>query len=517
MILRIVASVFTGIGGHYLNRRWDKAILFLCLFVFYSAAVYAFFAFFIFSLQNISTSQNEMAQELNSVTQLLSKVSSIGIFILWLVSLIVTILDCKNNIEPNIIKWTKSGITGATLTSILSFIFLVFAVATFFLFSKDQPVHTGSTSYESKSLSFSSHNFYEYLYFGGAPSNSHKLPIPPTGEGILKGKISYQNNPAKGVSLGIVLNSKYRAKDIVTDSDGIFTVNLPSGTWTINSIQTESWEKKPREGSYTMYYGGEGKLSGNRYHRHANIQKIGFPVNVTTESNTIHINATINKDIQLTWPNPNTGGIKATIDDTISWGKYPDASRYYVEIKKIRREGRTTYYEQVTSKILSNETSIPLSSLKHLKTAGKEKTEYAAYIYAFSEDGTLIAEFSDTYQGGTFLLSDGNILIEDNLDDLFDLSSIEDPDEFEKKMEAISLNKRRATAASVLIDENMLHEAESLLNHIDSKYSQGKKEVLSGYIFALQGECNKSNEMFDKALSINPSICIPDTYKENCE
>lgn len=33
MILRILASVATGIGGHYLNRRWDKATVFLCLFI----------------------------------------------------------------------------------------------------------------------------------------------------------------------------------------------------------------------------------------------------------------------------------------------------------------------------------------------------------------------------------------------------------------------------------------------------------------------------------------------------
>lgn len=514
MILKVLASVLTGIGGHYLNRRWDKAILFLCLFVFYWAAVYAFF---IFSLQNISSSPNDMAQEFNNATQLLSKVSSIGIFILWLVSLIITILDCKNKIEPNFIKWTKSGLTGATLTSILSFIIIAITVATFFSLSKNQIIDTDTAFYESESSSLSSHNFYENLYFGGVPSNSYKLPIPPTGGGIIKGKISYQKNPAEGVTLAIVLNSKYRAKDIVTDADGIFTVSLPPGAWTINSIQTESWENKPKEGNYTMYYGGEEKLSGNSYNRHTYFQKTGYPVNVTTEPNIIHLNATINKDIQLIWPNPKVEGIKATIDDTISWGKYPEATRYYVEIKKIRREGSTTYYEQVTSKILSNETSLPLSSLKHTKTKGKEETEYAAEIYAFSDDGTLIAEFSDTYQGGTFLLSDGKILIEDNLDDLFNLSSIEDPDVFEKKMEAITLNKRRATAVSVLIDDNMLPEAQSLLNLIDSKYSQGKKEVLAGYILALQGECNKSNEMFDRALAINPNACIPDSYRENCE
>jgi len=54
------------------------------------------------------------------------------------------------------------------------------------------------------------------------------------------------NNPAEGVALTIVLNSKYRTKDIITNADGIFTVSLPPGSWNINSIQTESWINKPR-------------------------------------------------------------------------------------------------------------------------------------------------------------------------------------------------------------------------------------------------------------------------------
>ncbi len=516
MILRITAAVFTGIGGHYLNRRWDKAILFLCLFVFYLAAIYVIL---IFSLRTITVSPSEASQKIHFITQSLWIIFSTGIFILWLVSLIITILDCKNSIEADIIKWTKSGIAGAILTSIMSFAVLAFAVNIFFSLSRYYPVQTSSgssPSNESEPFDFSSYNFYEYLYFGGVPSNSDNLPGPPSGKGILKGKISYQKNPAGSVTLAIVLNSKYRAKNIVTDSDGIFIVNLPPGTWTINSIQTQSWKNKP-EGSFTMYSGAEEKLIGNEYNRHANFMDTGLSVNVTTDPKTILIHATINKDIQLIWPNQNTKGMKAKIDDTIRWEKYPGASKYYVEIKKIRREGNTTYYEKVTSKILFNETSIRLSSLKHARTVKNKKTEYGAEIYAFSEDGTLIAEYSDTYQGGTFLLSDGNMLIEDKLDDLFNLSSIEDPDEFEKKMEAISLNERRATAVSVLINEKMLHEAELLLDHIDSEYSQGKKEVLLGYIYALKGKCSKSNEMFDKASFVNPDICIPDTYRGNCQ
>jgi hypothetical protein len=201
----------------------------------------------------------------------------------------------------------------------------------------------------------------------------------------------------------------------------------------------------------------------------------------------------------------------------ISWEKYPQASQYYVEIKKLRREGTTTYYEQVTSKVLANETTIPLSSIKHIKTTGKQKNEYSFEIYAFSENGTLLGEFSDTFRGGTFLLADGHVLVEDELHSLFDGISNGDPEAFEKKMHAVELDRRRRRAVEVLIEDNMLPEAETLLNLINSEYVNGQKEVLAGYIFALQGECIKSREMFDKALSIDPDVCIPDRYRHNCE
>jgi hypothetical protein len=512
MIIKILAAVFTGIGGHFLNRRWDKAILFFCLFLFYWAAVYAFL---FFSFQDTSVHPEKMLQKIEETTKILSTVFSSGIFILWIISIIVTISDSRMSNHSNIVKWTKSGIAGASLTSFLSFLFLAFTASSFVSTTKSQIIHTEDSS-ETDFPSHSLNNFYEYLYFGSNPPDSYKLPLPPAGNGALRGRILYQSKTAEAVSLDIVLNGKYRAKNITTDSDGIFTVNLPFGDWTINSIQTESWQNKPEDGDFTLYYGGEEKFRGKNYSRHANSLREGFTINIDENEETVHLNIIISPDIKLLWPDQNKDRIHATITDTLSWEKYPSASTYYVEIKKIRREGRTTYFDQITSRILSNKTTLPLSSLKHVKTNKKEKNEYAADIFAFSEDGTLIAEFSESYRGGSFLLSDGNVLIEDSLNVLLESSYNEDPKGFEKKMKAIELNKRRAAAVKVLIEDKMFDEAKMLLKLIDSKYSQGKKEVLSGYIFALQGECDKSSKMFDRALSINPNVCIPDEYKSDC-
>ncbi|CAB1065122.1 hypothetical protein D1BOALGB6SA_9919 [Olavius sp. associated proteobacterium Delta 1] len=194
------------------------------------------------------------------------------------------------------------------------------------------------------------------------------------------------------------------------------------------------------------------------------------------------------------------------------------AKKYkHIEIKKLTREGTTTYYDQVTSRVLSKETVLPLSTLKHIKTKRTKQNEYAAEICAFSDDGTLLGEFSDTFQGGTFFLLNGYVLVEDKLQDFFDEASTEDPEEFEKKMETIALDKRRVNAVEVLIDDNMIPEAVSLLSLVSTECSKGEKEVLPGYIFAMQGNCAKSKKMFDKALSINPNVCIPKKYKDICE
>ena len=83
-------------------------------------------------------------------------------------------------------------------------------------------------------------------------------------------------------------------------------------------------------------------------------------------------------------------------------------------------------------------------------------------------------------------------------------------------METISLDRRRADAIVVLVDDNMISEAGRLVELINSEYAKGRKEVLSGYILALEGKCNESKRMFDKALSINPEVCIPDKYRAEC-
>lgn len=456
-----------------------------------------------------------MMQQFRQATATVSIIYLSGIFILWVTSLIITIADGKKSDRFDGFRWTKTGVATACLTTLFSLALIVYTsvVSISTLHAKD--LNTVS-AVDEKTSSYVADNFYEYLHFGGNPSGSHNLPAPPDGPGVLRGRIMYQNQPAEGVAMHIVLNSKYKAKSIITDSDGIFSVNLPVGDWKVNSIQTTGWPNKPDDSEFSLYYGGEDKLRGNRFDRHTFFRQNGYHATVDENSKKVHLTITIKKNIKMIWPDDSVQGIDATITDVIRWEPYPSSKNYLIEIQSLKHEGTTTYLNQITSKVIDGETALPLSSLKYVKTTGKEKQEYSVEIYAFAEDGTLLGEFSDTFRGGTFILSDGHILVEDKLQNFFNASANEDPEAFQKKMETITLDRRRMDAVAVLVDDNMISEAGRLLKIVNSEYAKGRKEVLSGYILALEGNCTESSRMFEKALSINSDACIPDKYRAIC-
>ena len=116
MTIQIIAAILTGIGGHYLNRRWDKAILFLCLFLLYGVAVYIFS---MFSYQNLALTSEGVADEFNEIARRTSLIFVVGEMAIWLVSIVVTAIDSKRNSEPVISRWTISGIAGAAINNVL--------------------------------------------------------------------------------------------------------------------------------------------------------------------------------------------------------------------------------------------------------------------------------------------------------------------------------------------------------------------------------------------------------------
>lgn len=332
----------------------------------------------------------------------------------------------------------------------------------------------------------------------------------------MRGKFLFQGQPASGVTLSVVLNSKYQAKNIKTDSNGEFSLQLPAGLWVVNSIQTNSWEGKPSKGEYSIYDGSEPKLTDSSYSRHANFSRNGKTIDLEASPNTVHLSYTITEDIKLQWPSSTEPTNNATIDNTIQWEPHPGAQKYSLAIQRIKKEGSTTYYEPVATRVVSG-TQLSLSGLKHQETKNKKNYEYGVEIFAFDKDGTLLSQFTKTYRGGTFILSDNNIFVEENMNEFLSPNDNESPEEFEKKMEKMNVTNSRVKAVRTLIDARMLQEARKLLGIVDSEYAKGKKEMLTGYIFALQGNCSKSKQLLETAKGINPNVCIPEEYKALCQ
>ncbi len=201
-----------------------------------------------------------------------------------------------------------------------------------------------------------------------------------------------------------------------------------------------------------------------------------------------------------------------------------NADRFFIDILGLEKSEPKTLDKNL-AQALAIQAEVPFLSLDNTpinpeafsSISNETAQKFMVVPFAFAEDNSLVGEYSTGFRGGTFTLSEGVVLIEEEIDRAFGLSNIDDQDEFENKFAAISANERKETAVTVLINEGMHKEAEKLVGLMDSEYSRGRKEVMSGYLLAMKGECDKASLMFDKASDINANVCIPDKYWDICE
>ncbi len=150
MIFKFIAAALTGVGGHYLNKRWDKAVLFLCLFFFYGIALSTLLYFSLLEGFDLPT-------DVPKLVRLYAMAFSGGIFCLWLLSIIVTMRDSKSFRVATIKSWTLSGVIGALLTTLLSTLYLATAVLAFNTAFNPASIRSLATDQD---LFLSKHNFY---------------------------------------------------------------------------------------------------------------------------------------------------------------------------------------------------------------------------------------------------------------------------------------------------------------------------------------------------------------------
>ena len=85
-----------------------------------------------------------------------------------------------------------------------------------------------------------------------------------------------------------------------------------------------------------------------------------------------------------------------------------------------------------------------------------------------------------------------------------------------EKFRNIYDNESRLAATETLIANDMLAEAESLLDKVTEPDEGGQLFALRGYIAAKRGQCDTAESFFSEAQTAGGKSCVPDRYRVAC-
>lgn len=500
-LLALGLSALSLVGGHFYNRRWDRAVLFFLALLLWGIGGYVNFA-----MGLPGPGGAVIGEELAAIAASHWTAFAFGCLILWAVSLIVTYKDAGRAGEP--VGWTESGIIGAIGLSLLTGVFLLILLVGWstirFLPGSENPAQA-----EPASLAVPSRSFSHHVYLGRADAPG-ALQEPPSGDGVLRGRFVHQGKPAVGVTLSLVLNGKYETPQLTTDDRGEFGVRLPRGEWYVNRLVTHAWSEKPEEGEFVIVTGQEPKLVAGRYNRHYWLERQGARIEVSNASQEPQLTFTIRKPVALSWPRPGEQGVRTTVDEgVVAWQAYPGAQTYLVRVTELVREGSTISYHDVTARAVGGDTRFALAQLQALPSENGEK-EYQVSVLAFGQDGQLLSETNERFAGHSFVLADSKQFIRES-------DRMPGSDRFStEELAQMRDNNQRIEAAAVLLKNGLPAEAERLLAKVRGKTDPGKKAAIAGYLLAVRGRCAEANRLFAKARSEGGQACVPSYYRAGC-
>ena len=171
-IIAAILTLLTLIGGHFVNRRWDRAIFILGLLTLWGGAVYLY-------LISLFTDPSDLDSAMEqSITTW--KVFAYGVLVIWAWSFVLTVADARK--QPGEVSSSISGYFGAVVLSLTIMFSLVFiglaAVAT----SEFIDAGGGSEGFSTSSFRF----FHETLYFGGGSGRPAPYTIAAPCDGGLE-------------------------------------------------------------------------------------------------------------------------------------------------------------------------------------------------------------------------------------------------------------------------------------------------------------------------------------------
>jgi len=502
IIIALALSALSLVGGHFFNRRWDRALLF-----FVALLILGIVTWVLMTVGMRGATESTDAKDIFEVMSRYWTAFGSGVLILWLASLGMSYHEARRPNDTMQYRSSKSGIVAAVGLSLICGGFLLIMAVAFSgsITRMSGPVErTSTSSFRHSGL----HNFQHFLSFGRGSDPSSQLPKPPVGDGYLRGRFVYAGKPVEGITLQLALNDKHETDVITTDADGVFTVRVPPGEWHVNRVMTQGWKGKPEKGDFLIVTGHEPKLGNGKYDSHFWINEQPTKIIVENAPTAPQMNFEIRDQVKLIWPPSDHKSVPGNVsNDVISWTAYPEAHEYQINVTNLKRDGNTTYYHEVMTKRLKGITQFPLSKLESVENKDSEK-EYQVTVWAFAKDGTFLSS-SEKYRDSVFVLKDKELVRDE------ERNLIPGPLDAEK-LEALRSNNKRIEAIEVLLKDSLINEAQRLLGKIQGFTDPGKKKAITGYLLAKQGKCKEANHLFTEALSEASTTCVPEYYRAKC-
>ncbi len=478
----------TASGGHFLNRRWDLAVLFFVLLLI--AAV-------------VTSSLGTMLYASDSPQILVA----IPILLVCFTSAIVTFFTGRAE-EQGAPSGLAAGIaaTGLTLTSILAVVWSLGIAVIFMAMNSDGAVEFFEDG-DVGGFSFGIPSVQEYKYFG-SHDQSAILPEPPVGDHWITGQVTYQGEPAAGVEVQIALNDAYRTPVLVTAEDGTFRIPIPEGSWSLNFIEIADWPDAPRSSDLQLMTEHEPGFTEDTY---SMFGAASVTLEASPDPEVIQLPLRLVDAMIVSWPAGTEfrgEPVESGPADVITWEPVEGATQYRVDIDEVTREGTGWRQESRANIEVTGRTSLPLAELTTVPDADGAN-EYSVELAAYDSQGKLLT--TTGFANHHFTLQ-AEIVNEDFMVGLDDIGDDSEMQVYLQRME----NRDRTDAAQVLIENDMLEEAEQLLNRLTDADTNGEFERLQGYIAAKRGQCGLAVELFRNATLKTGRNCTPEWFYEAC-
>ena len=499
-------SLVTLVGGHFINRRWDRAVLFfslVCVWLILCMALY-----YVYMPDDPRKMVEAFAFSL--------KLMLVGSIVLLVLSAIVTALDRRNTRSLAGTPITLSGKVGASLMSLLCALMIGYLGMWYSSYSRAvsayEVAQSGDETSSVEGVTFGP-EFFSSLKFGTGRYPTSPGAIPE-GDGYLLGQIQFDGEPAEGVALRLQLNDEFESERLVTDEKGYFSLKMPQGDWYITAIQADGWQGKP-QGDFMLVSGIEPALRGNRYSEYPVGDVDGYKVTVADRKPAEpQIQLEIHREMALLRKVKQRKPVTLSLEeDAIKWQPYPGASQYHVKISRVTKRGSSTVFSPISQRVVKDATSLALTDLQTRRieaTENQDKATYSVKLRAFSYDGTFLSE-SASFPRYKFNLKEPVVLVDEDYPGMADMGDTV------SKIEAREKANQRFSAIELLIEEELYTAAEALLQKDIPGATPGRKEVLSGYLYASQKQCQKANEFFDKAREIGGDSCVNRKYERLCQ